>query len=350
MCDLCVADNVKVNVHEDAFGMHHIQRRVYALSLFSGSLDSQLAVRVLQAQGLVVHGLFFDSPFCDARAARAAAIQLDVQLHVIPHTKEIASLIRQRGTTCTPEMSCCLQNHISMISRGLAFMRDNDFHLLSTGEVLDQKADVQSAEALLRIEHETGSNGCLVRPLSGKLLPDTLPERNGWIARDGLLDLRGRGHKRQRQFAKVLGVKMFPNPTGCCRLVDASFISRVEDLIRCGGVDGARALAQLRHGRHFRLSPKTKVIVGRNEQDNLYLEGNAELYDLILKVERVPGPTALLPCSADEREIMLSAAICARYSDVPKGTEASVKIRSSTGTRRVMVRAALEEEVALLRV
>ncbi|MDA1043886.1 MAG: hypothetical protein O3C57_01540 [Verrucomicrobia bacterium] len=330
--------------------MYHNLRRVYALSLLSGSLDSQLAVRVLQAQGIVVHGLFFESPFCDVSVARTAAVQLDVQLHIMPHAREIVPLLRVRVPGVADVTSPCLQNHVRMISRGLSFMREHDFHFLATGEVLDQKADSQCREALLQMENETGAGGLVGRPLCGKLLPETAPERNGLIRRDGLLDLSGRGHKRQRQMAKEMGIQEFPNPTGCCRLVDTSFLGRVDDLLANGGVDGARALAQLRYGRHFRLSPKTKLIVGRNEEDNLYLEGNADLYDLILKVEKVPGPTALLPGSADEREITLSAAICARYSDVPEGSKTSVKIRSSTELRRLLVSPATKEEIDQLRV
>lgn len=328
---------------------NHVSR-VYALSMLNGSLDSQLAVRVLQAQGVVVHGVFFESPFCDVALARRAAEQLDVSLHVVDYAQDLVSIIQQGAVDTTGTYSPCRRNHTRMVVRALEVLRAIDFKFIATGEVLDQREGVQSAEALASIEREADAAGCIVRPLSARLLPATQAEQNGWISREAMLDLSGRGHKRQRALAKEYGLDHFPNPTSGCRLVETTFNQRLDDLIANGGPEGVRSVALLRYGRHFRLSQSTKVIVGRNEKDNLYLEGNAELYDLLLKVERSPGPTALLPFSADEDEILRGAAICARYSDAPPSSKVAVRIRSSTGTRSVTVVPASPEQAEAVRI
>jgi hypothetical protein len=124
----------------------------------------------------------------------------------------------------------------------------------------------------------------------------------------------------------------------------------LQELKEHEGLDGTRSINLLRFGRHFRLADNIKIVVGRNEGDNAFLEGNAELYDLILKVEQVPGPTGLLPLTAQEEHVRLGAAICARYSDCPAGEPATIRIRSSRGVRRVDVVPADREEIDKLRI
>jgi tRNA-specific 2-thiouridylase len=326
------------------------KRRVYALSLLNGSLDSRLAVRVLQSQGIAVHGIVFESPFCDVKGARRAAEQLDVVLHIEDFSQNIIAVLSQNQGVCPGEGGMCKDLHGRMIRRALTVMQDLDFDFVATGEVLDQREHVQSLAAFEAIELSQHCPGEVVRPLSGKRLSKTKAEGYGFVSRDGFLDLKGRGHKAQKSLAKEYNITDFPIPTGGCRLADPTFRQRLQDLITHGGLAGVPSLALLRYGRHFRLSPEMKVIVGRHEQDNHYLEGNAELYDLILKVEKLPGPSALLPFSVEEHDLLRAAAICARYSDAPPQADVTVKIRSSTGTRRVVVKPASPALVDSLRI
>ncbi|MFT5239114.1 MAG: tRNA-specific 2-thiouridylase [Candidatus Promineifilaceae bacterium] len=330
--------------------MPSFKRRVYALSLLNGSLDSQLAVRVLQSQGIAVHGIVFESPFCDLQAARRAAEQLDVVLHIEDFSQSIIAVLSQSQGGCAEEGIMCKEIHGRMIRRALTVMQDLDFDFVATGDVLDQREHVQSLTAFAAIELAQHCPGEVVRPLSGKRLSKTKAEGYGFVSRDELLDLKGRGHKEQKRLADDYDITDFPSPTGGCRLVDPTFCQRLQDLIAHGGLAGVPSLARLRYGRHFRLSPEIKLIVGRNEQDNHYLEGNAELYDLLLKVEKSPGPSALLPFSVEDHDLLRAAAICARYSDAPPHTDVTVKIRSSTGTRHVVVTPATPELVDSLRI
>ncbi len=321
-------------------------KRIYALGLLNGSLDSQLAIRLLQAQGICVHAVSFDCPFFDAGMARKAAGQLDVPLHTLDFSQEmVAVLRRERCTNGNEDSPACRLCHVMMLTRAHALMQELGCHFVATGEVLGQRPGTQSAEALDYVARQSGIGDLLVRPLSARLLPETEPERAGWVDREKLLAIEGRGHKQQRALAAEHRIAEYAPPTGACRLVDPTFVKRLDDLLKNEGIDGVRSLVLLKYGRHFRLPSGLKMVVGRNEKDNVYLEGNAELYDLLLKVENAPGPTALLPFSAAEDEIAQGASICARYSDAARESQTTVKIRSSRGIRRIAVSPASPDEI-----
>ena len=126
-------------------------------------------------------------------------------------------------------------------------------------------------------------------------------------------------------------------------MTEPNFCRRLKDLKEHEGLHGVRSLQLLKVGRHFRLTDTLKLIVGRNEQDNAIIEGNAELYDLLLKTEDIPGPTGLLPMQASEEQVQVAARICARYSDAASGTNVSIRIRSARNSRRIQVQAAAPE-------
>ena len=179
---------------------------------------------------------------------------------------------------------------------------------------------------------------------------ETTPEKNGWVNREELLDIQGRGRKRQLSLAQHYGLQDIPSPAGGCLLTEPGFCRRLKDLKDHEGLKGIRSVELLRIGRHFRLSDDVKMIIGRDESDNTILEGTAELYDLILKVEGVPGPVGLLPFTATDSHIRNGAEICARYSDCPAERKATVRIRSSRGIRKLEVMPATAEESDQLRI
>ena len=315
-------------------------KRPRALGLFSGGLDSQLAVCVLRRLGIHSETVFFESPFADSYRARRAAADLGVFLHVVDFTRDIVGLIENPKHGFGSCLNPCIDCHALMIQRTADMMREMKFDFVFTGEVLDQRPMSQRRQALDTVARESGENDAVLRPLSALKLPPTQPERTGLVDRSRLLDIEGRGRRRQFEMAEEFGLHDYPAPAGGCRLTEPNYCRRLLDLKKHEGLFGAHALDLQRVGRHFRLSPDLKAIVGRNENDNAALEGDAELYDLILKTEDVPGPTALLPFTASESQIRLAAAICARYSDGRQGDDITVKVRSARETRRVKVKAA----------
>jgi len=314
-----------------------VREQIRALCLLSGGLDSQLAVCVLRDQGIEVHGVVFTSPFFTVAPARRAAAQLGIPLHEVNFLGDIVELLNGPKHGFGKCMNPCIDCHARMLTRAGEMMREYGFHFLCTGEVLNERPMSQNRQSLDVVANESGYSQFVVRPLSAKLLPPTLAEREGWVDRERLLALQGRGRKPQFQLAEQYGLKEYPSPAGGCRLTEPNFCRRLEDLKAHEGLRGERSLVLLRYGRHFRLGEKTKLIVGRHEKDNAVIEGTAELYDLVLKMEDIPGPTGLLPITARPEEIELAARICARYSDCDAGETVAVRVRSARETRRLQV-------------
>jgi len=323
---------------------------IRALCLLSGGLDSQLAVCVLRDQGIVVHGVFFESPFFDTRTARTAGDALGIPLHVVDFTADIVSILNAPHFGFGSCMNPCLDCHARMLARAGELLDEQGFHFLATGEVLNERPMSQTRRGLDVVASHSGRQDLIVRPLSAGLLPETEPERRGWVDRSRLLRLQGRGRKNQMRLAEQYGLKNYPSPAGGCRLTEPNFSRRLKDLKEHEGLNGVRSIELLRVGRHFRISDNVKAVVGRNEADNAAIEGLAELYDLLLTTEGMPGPTVLLPMTADRDAVSLGAAICARYADCPGGEQVNVRIRSSREVRHVSVKPAVEEEVARFRI
>jgi hypothetical protein len=311
-------------------------------------LDSQLAACVLKQQGVEVVGLSFESPFFGSRAARKAAEQIGVPLHVVDFTADIIEVLSCPKHGFGSCMNPCIDCHARMLHRAGGMLRESGCHLLSTGEVLNERPMSQSRRSLAIVARESGYEDLVLRPLSALLLPETRPEQLRWVDRSRLLSLEGRSRRRQMKLAVQFGIKEYPTPAGGCLLTEPAFCRRLRDLKEHGGMGDDHALRQLRCGRHFRLAPDVKLIVGRNHDDNEALKASSGSSDIVLSMEDVMGPTALLPGHASEEALQLAARICARYSDAPAGRPAGVRVVSSAGARLLQAVAAPREELERL--
>jgi len=320
-----------------------------ALLLMSGGLDSQLASRVLQSAGARVKAVIFDSPFFDSEKGRQACYRLELPYVVFNFTSDIIELINNPPHGFGSCMNPCIDCHARMLKRAGEMLDEQGCDFIATGEVLDQRPMSQNKRSLATVAKDSGFAELLVRPLSARLLEPTLPETMGWLDREKLLDLRGRGRKRQFEFAKEFGVKEYPSPAGGCRLTEPEFCVRLKDMKEHEGLAGVRDIELLKVGRHFRIGPATKLIVGRDARENAVIEASRELYDLMLKVESVPGPSALLPLTASEAELQLAARICASYSDSPRDGQVVLRVKSARGTDRITVSPVPRSEIEPLR-
>jgi tRNA-specific 2-thiouridylase len=324
--------------------------RIRSLCLFSGGLDSQLAVCVLRDQGIDISAVVFTSPFFDGVGARRFAAVLDLPLLEDDFTADIIELIDKPSHGYGSGMNPCIDCHTRMVHKARLLMGEHGFHFLASGEVVGQRPMSQNIRSLGIVARESGCEDLLVRPLSAKLLAETKPEKLGWVDRSRLLGINGKMRETQLALAEKYGLRDFPSPAGGCRLTDPNFARRLRDLKEHEGLTGINAISLLRIGRHFRIADNLKLIVGRNQDDNIAIEGAAELYDLTLKVEGMPGPTGLLPFTAREEQIRRAAAICARYSDCDPGAAATVRVRSACGVERIEVTPARHDELETLRV
>lgn len=310
-------------------------RPVSALGMFSGGLDSLVAVAMLRDLGVRVDVVTFESPFFNITQTRQAAEHLGVPLHIEKFGPTLVSIIQNPLHGFGAQLNPCIDCHIAMLRRTGELMESMGHDFIFTGEVLNQRPMSQNPEALRKIAQKCGYAPFLLRPLSAGLLEPTTPEIKGWVPRERLGKIEGRSRREQLRLAERYGIKIIPPVAGGCRLTEPNFARRLKDLKDHEGLRGMRAIHLLKIGRHLRLNPSTKLIVGRNERDNIELEGNAELYDLLLKPEAVPGPTGLVPITIRADALQRAAAICARYSDAAAGQTVRIRIRSTQGVNYI---------------
>lgn len=317
-----------------------------ALSLLSGGLDSRLAVLVLQKQGVHVEGVVFDSPFFDIAEAKDAAEQLKVKLHIVDFTADIISLIKSPKHGFGGGMNPCIDCHARMIRRAGELMERLGFDLVATGEVMGQRPMSQNRNALNIVERDSELGGRLVRPLSAKLLPPTLPEIEGKLNREELLDLSGRNRKPQLALAAEFGLDHWPSPAGGCLLTEKRYSERLKDLADHEGLDDVFAIRLLKLGRHFRLPGGARVVVGRDAASNARLKKIRREEDLLLHTVNVPGPTVLMPGSSGAGDIEMAVRLCAAYGDHDRYPEVTVRLSGSRGSSDTTVVADDKSEFA----
>jgi tRNA-specific 2-thiouridylase len=300
--------------------------KVRALGLMSGGLDSMLAVRVLLDQDVAVTGISFETPFFGAGAAQKAANQLAIPLRVIDIGASHLEMLKNPKYGYGSQMNPCIDCHALMFREAGKIMEAEGFDFLCTGEVLGQRPMSQRKDALRAVDKLSGYSGYILRPLSAKLLRQTIPEELGKVDRQRLLDIQGRSRKRQMALAADYGIEEYPSPGGGCILTKAGFADKLRHLLESQENVQLHDVELLKWGRHLRLPSGRRLVVGRIHADNLRLQELAGEEDLLLRVEGVPGPTGLLTAQSSEQEVELAANIVASYSDVESGKEAVVEV------------------------
>lgn len=308
-----------------------IQRKVRALGLCSGGLDSRLAAEVLRRQHIEVEWISFETPFFSAAKARQAARRHKIPLTVRRITQPYLEMLKNPPGGYGKYMNPCRDCHALMFKFAGEIMREKRFDFLFSGEVLGQRPMSQTRPSLHYVEKHSGCKGYILRPLSAGNLPLTIPEREGKVDRGQLLDITGRSRKTQIKLAETFGITDYPAPAGGCLLTDKRFSARLRDLFTYQKKVAEKDLRLLRFGRHFRLNPAAKIIVGRIHRDNEQIE---RLYkpskDTMIQLE-IPGPTALLPYASDRESVLLAAGICAGYSKAAPNRSINAVIVAPSG-------------------
>ena len=306
---------------------------IKCVALLSGGLDSQLAVRVIQDQGIEVHGVTYLAPFHrepapgERSSAEVAAENLGIPLTILRESKEFMSILENPAHGYGKNMNPCIDCHTFMIRRAGELMHEIGAKFVITGEVLGQRPMSQLRGPLRVVEKGSGMEGYLLRPLSAKLLPETIPEKEGWVDRAKLLDIQGRSRKPQMALAEHYDLRDYPHPAGGCLATDPEFSNRIRDLLDHGS-DSLEEMALLQHGRHFRLDEGTKAVIGRDHQDNLRIQDLAQPGDLLLELRDMPGPLGLLRGACTPAHARIAASLVARYSKAQNLPAAAVTVRT----------------------
>lgn len=290
------------------------------MGLLSGGLDSTLATKLMLEQGIEVHLLNFITPFCTCtrkgcqHQAKKVAGKWNVPLRVVTVGEEYVELVRNPAHGYGKNMNPCIDCRIFFLKRAKDYMEKIGASFVFTGEVLGQRPMSQRRDSMRTIERESGLEGRILRPLSAKLMPCTLPEEEGLVDREKLLSMRGRSRKPQMALAEEIGISDYPCPAGGCRLTEPNFSRRLREAFE-HEEHSVRDIHLLRYGRHFRLPGGNKLIVGRDQEENSLLSSLAEEGDVLMEVIGFGSPLAVLRRGKGSKQVELAAALCARYSD-----------------------------------
>lgn len=296
-----------------------------ALALISGGLDSILAARLIQNQGVIVTGIVFQIPFSPAAAPSISFPGLEIKY--IDIKSAFLQLILNPRYGFGSHMNPCIDCKILMLNKARELMPQLGADFVVTGEVLGQRPMSQNRQALELIAKESGLKERLLRPLSAKLLEPTLPERQGGVKREELLGLSGRGRGEQIKLAEELKITGFSTPAGGCLLTDPAFSRRIKALLSEGAFD-LQSIELLKLGRHFKLSERAKLITGRNEKENNALLEKTQQGDyLFIPPEDVAGPVSIGRGAFDDELIRTACAITCRYCDLDGKAQMDISYR-----------------------
>jgi tRNA U34 2-thiouridine synthase MnmA/TrmU len=309
--------------------MNATKKIVRALGLCSGGLDSMMSGLVLRQQGIEVEWVTFETPFFNAAKARKASEMTGIPLTVKPIYNVYIKMLKNPPAGYGKYMNPCMDCHTLMFKLAGEMMPEGNFDFLFSGEVLGQRPMSQNKPSLHYVAKHSGYKGYILRPLSAKNMPETIPEKEGLVDREQLLDIAGRGRKRQMELAKKFGITEYPAPAGGCLLTDKNYSSRLREIFGHQDTCTEEELHLLKYGRHFRLNPENKLIVGRTEKDNeqILKYHNPEI-DTVIDVKDYSSPIGLVPHSAPDNAVLLAASICTGYSKAPKLSPVDVVIKT----------------------
>lgn len=323
-----------------------------AVALISGGLDSMLAARVMLEQGIHVEGINFYTGFCvegHTQAIRSherdkpkrnnalwVAEQLGIKLHIIEVIEEYKKVVINPKHGYGSNLNPCLDCKGFMVGKAREWMEANGFDFIITGEVIGQRPMSQRKDTMPVVARESGAFDRLVRPLCGKLLPPTLPEREGWIDREKLLDFNGRGRKPQMALAEKYGLRDYAQPAGgCCFLTNEQYSNKLADMWQARGDKDYELedILLLKVGRHLRPRPHFKLIVARDDGENNFLLGFRKRYVHLFATSH-PGPLAFIDGQANDDDLELAARLLARFGKGRDAERVTVEITGTDGQTR----------------
>ncbi len=294
-----------------------------AIALLSGGLDSTLSILVLLRQGIEVTAVTFLTHFgCDisdrsscSKNPFPAAERFGFKVKLAHLAEKFIGIVKNPRYGHGKNMNPCIDCRILMLTEARELMEMTGTDFIVTGEVLGQRPMSQRRDTLNIIDREAGLKGLVLRPLSAKLMQETIPEKEGMVKREMLYGFSGRSRKPQMALARELGLTDYPAPAGGCLLTEPNYSYRLRELLDHTPDPSLDDLHLLRIGRHFRFSPTCKAIVGRDERENGVIESFADAGSYLFRVKGVGSPVALLSGAGSENFIPLAASLCARYSD-----------------------------------
>ncbi len=289
-----------------------------AIALFSGGLDSTLAMKLIIDQGIEVLAININTGFGSTKDRRehmqSMCDQVGAEFKIIDIQSEyLQDVLFDPKHGYGKHFNPCIDCHAKMFAVAKRIMEAEGASFLISGEVMGQRPMSQNKDALQTVLNESNCDGLLLRPLSAKKLAPTIAEQNGWVDREKLEGITGRSRDRQLELAREIGLEDFESPGGGCLLTDDNFGKKMFDFIKYDTFE-VKDIPVMKYGRHFRLKDGAKFVVGRNKEENEHLQNieNDKYYHL--KTVGIPGPHGLLSKNATDEEKEFAAKAMLTYT------------------------------------
>ncbi|AHJ13965.1 argininosuccinate synthase domain-containing protein [Sulfurospirillum multivorans] len=301
-----------------------------ALVLYSGGLDSMLAMKLLSDQGIEVIALHINIGFgikedhyetLKRRSAIAGAT-----LEVIDvRDQYLQEILFSPKHGYGKQFNPCIDCHGFMFTVAKSLLPRYGASFIATGEVVGQRPMSQNKDALRLVKKIANDidEDIILRPLCALVMEETKPEREGWVDRSRLLGFNGRGRHAQLALAKELGWEDFPTPAGGCLLTDVQFTARLRDFI-AHDTFAKEDIDVLKNGRHFRLPAGAKLVIGRNETENDFLDSlHNPKFNLLHVSGEMNAPSSLLSKNASASDEALACRMVLSFTKaIPEQTYA----------------------------
>lgn len=327
--------------------------KIKAIGLMSGGLDSILAGKLVTDQGIDVTMLTFSTPFFECNKDKKERLQkicnkIGAKLKVVDVSTDYIKMLKMPRHGFGKNMNPCIDCKILFLKKAKAYAKKVGAKFVFTGEVAGQRPMSQNQGALNIISKEAGLKNKIVRPLSAKLFSITEAEEQGWIDRNKLLDIHGRGRNKQLELAKKWKIVDYQTPAGGCLLTCDGYSNKVNDLFKHKTNVRVKDVEILKIGRHFRIG-KNKIVVGRNKSDNEQLVKLRSKSEHVFEVPGHGSPVTLLMGKRTARAIKLAAKLTARYSDTTS-IKVLVKYGQDNTDKEILVKPATQSEIEKYRI
>ncbi len=301
-----------------------------AIALFSGGLDSTLAMKLIIDQGIDVLAINISTGFGSTKDRyehmQSMCAQVGAEFRVVDIQDEyLQEVLFDPKHGYGKNFNPCIDCHAKMFAVAKRIMEAEGASFLISGEVMGQRPMSQNKDALQTVLDESNCDGLLLRPMSALRLMPTIAEERGWVDRSKLEGITGRSRTRQFELAKEIGLENFESPGGGCLLTDESFGKKMFDFIKYDTFE-VRDIPVMKIGRHFRLQNGAKLVIARDraESEDLVKIDNDKYYHM--KTVGITGPHALLSKSASDADIEIAKRAILTYTKAKEGEEYGVAI------------------------
>ncbi len=289
-----------------------------AIALFSGGLDSTLAMKLIIDQGVDVLAVNISTGFGSTKDRlehmKSMCNQVGAEFKIIDIESEfLQDVLFDPKYGYGKNFNPCIDCHAKMFSVAKRIMEAEGASFLISGEVMGQRPMSQNKDALQTVLNESNCDGLLLRPMSAKMLAPTIAEKNGWVERDRLEGITGRSRERQLELAKEIGLADFESPGGGCLLTDENFSKKMFDFIKYDKFE-VKDIPLMKFGRHLRLSDGAKLVVGRNRDENEHLQDIDNDKYFHARTVGIPGPHAMLSKGVSDGDKELATKIILSYT------------------------------------